>query len=67
MNENQDHIFKSLETIFWGVKILNFFDAYPVTGMEKKFESGMKKFGSEIRDGNNSDPGSGMFIPDPQH
>jgi hypothetical protein len=29
-----DHIYESLETIFW-VKILKFFDAYPGSGMEK--------------------------------
>jgi hypothetical protein len=31
---NPDHIFESLETIFW-VKILKFFDADPESGMEK--------------------------------
>jgi hypothetical protein len=41
---NQDHICKSLETIFWG-KILKFFDADPESG---------------ILDGKNSLPGSGM-------
>jgi hypothetical protein len=58
---NQDHISKSLETIFW-VKILKLFDANPGW---KKFRSGMEKF--RIRDGKNSDPGSGINIPDPQH
>jgi hypothetical protein len=43
-----DHISESLNTIFWG-KILKFFDG-----------SGIKKFGSGIRDGKKSDPGSGM-------
>ncbi len=42
---NPDHISESLKTISW-VKMLNFFDADP----------GWKKFGSEIRDGKNSDP-----------
>jgi hypothetical protein len=28
---------------------------------------GWKKFGFEIRNGKNSDPGSGINIPDPQH
>jgi hypothetical protein len=37
---------------FFGVKILKFFDENP---------------GSGIRDGDSSDPGSGMEIPDPQH
>jgi hypothetical protein len=50
---NQDHIFESLETYFW-VKI---FDADPGSGMEK----------IRIRDGKNSDPASGINIPDPQH
>jgi hypothetical protein len=31
---NPDHISECLETIFW-VKIPKFFDAYPVSGMEK--------------------------------
>jgi hypothetical protein len=53
---NPDHIFESLETIFW-VKILKFFDA----------DSVWKKFGSGIQGGKNSDPGSGLNIPDPQH
>jgi hypothetical protein len=39
-----DHISKSLETIFW-VKIIKFFD---------------EDQGSDIRDGKNSDLGSGM-------
>jgi hypothetical protein len=43
-----------LETVFW-VKILKFFDADP----------GWKKFGSGIE--KNSDLGSGINIPDPQH
>ncbi len=46
---NPDHIAESLETIFW-LKILKFFDADP---------------GSGFRDGKNSDPGSGINIPDP--
>jgi hypothetical protein len=57
---NPDHIFSSLETIFLlflGVKILKFFDEDP----------GWRQFGSGIRDGKKSDPGSGINIPDPQH
>jgi hypothetical protein len=49
---NPDHIFKSLETIFFyffGVKILKFFDGDP--------GSGWRQFGSGIRDGKKSDPG----------
>jgi hypothetical protein len=53
---NQDHIFKSLETIFW-LKILKFFDVDP----------GWRQFEYGIRDGKKSDPGSGINIPDPQH
>jgi hypothetical protein len=29
--------------------------------------TGWKEFGCGIRDGKNSDPGSGVNIPDPQH
>jgi hypothetical protein len=53
---NPYHISESLKTIF-GVQILKFFDADP----------GWSKFGSRIRDGKNSDPGSGINIPDTQH
>jgi hypothetical protein len=49
---------RAWKPVFW-VKILTFFDAY--------LGSGMKKFGSGIRDGKKSDPGSGINIPDPQH
>jgi hypothetical protein len=45
------HISESLDTIFL-VKIFKFFDLDAGTG---------------IRDGKNSDPGSGINIPDPQH
>jgi hypothetical protein len=48
---NPVNISKSLETIFW-VKILKFSYADP---------------GSGIWDGQNSDTGSGINIPDPQH
>jgi hypothetical protein len=41
-----DHISKSLETIFW-LKILQFFDADPGSGIKKIW----------IRDKKNSDPG----------
>jgi hypothetical protein len=40
---NSNHISKSLESIFSGIKILTFFDADP--------RSGLKKIGSGIRDG----------------
>jgi hypothetical protein len=32
---NHAHISYNLETIFWGVKIIKFFDADPGSGMEK--------------------------------
>jgi hypothetical protein len=56
-----DHISESLETIFW-VKILKLFDADPGPdpGSGNLFD-----FGSGIRDRINSDPVSGINIPDP--
>jgi hypothetical protein len=53
---NPDHISESLET-FFGVKILKFFDADPVSGMENIWI---------LDHGKNSDPGSQMNFPDPQ-
>jgi hypothetical protein len=64
-----DHISESLETIFW-VKILKFFDADADPGSGNLFDprSGNPFHpGSGIRDGKNSDAGSGIHIPDPQH
>jgi hypothetical protein len=55
---NPDHISESLEK-FWGFKYLNSLIADP--------GSGMGKFGCGIRDGKNSDPGSGINISDPLH
>ncbi len=49
---NPDHISESLETIC-GVKILKFLVADPGSGMEK----------IRIRDGKNSNPGSGIKHP----
>jgi hypothetical protein len=54
-----DYISESLETIF-RVKILKFFDADP--GFGNFFDPG-----SGTRVGKNSDLGSGINIPDPQH
>jgi hypothetical protein len=54
---NTDHIFYSLETIFW-VKILKFFDADPGW---RQFGSGIQDPGSRIRDGKKSDPGFGIY------
>jgi hypothetical protein len=58
--EQPGSYFLELKTIFW-VKRLKFYYADPGSGMEK--------FGSGIRDGKWSDPGSGIGknIPDPQH
>jgi hypothetical protein len=55
-----DQISKSLETIW--VKILKFFGADADPGSGNLFDPG-----SGIRDGKNTDPGSGINIPDPQH
>jgi hypothetical protein len=49
---NPDHISESIETFFFEVKILKFFDADPGSGMGK------------IRIW---DPESGINTPDPQH
>jgi hypothetical protein len=51
-----EHISESLEKNF-GLKILKFFDADPESFWP----------GSGIRDGKNSDLGTGINIPDPQH
>jgi hypothetical protein len=55
---NPDHISESLETIFW---VKNTQILLCGSGIwDGIFESG-------IRDGKNSDTGSGINIPDPQH
>jgi hypothetical protein len=54
-----DHISESLETIFFGLKILKFFGA--------DADPRYKIFYSWFRDGKNSDPGFGINIPDPQY
>jgi hypothetical protein len=51
-----DHISESLETVFLGLKYLNFYGD-PGSEMEKIW----------IRDGQNSYPGPGINIPDPLH
>jgi hypothetical protein len=56
-----DHISESLETIFC-VKILKFFDADADPGSGNLFDPG-----SRIRDRKNSDPGSGINIPDQKY
>ncbi len=54
---NRDNSFESLETI--GLKIIKFFDADadPGSGIIKTLDPEWK----------NSDPGSGINFPDPQH
>jgi hypothetical protein len=52
-------IFRELRNHFFGLKYLN--------SLMRIRDLGWKKFGSWIRDGRNSDPGSGINIPDPQH
>jgi hypothetical protein len=47
-----------------GVKILKFFDEDPGSRIR---DPGWRQFGSGIRDGKKSDPGSAINIPDPQH
>jgi hypothetical protein len=44
---------------FFGVKILKF--------LMRIRDPGWRQFGSGIRDGKKSDPGSGINIPDPPH
>jgi hypothetical protein len=56
---NPDHISESVETIFW-VKI-------PLTVFDFDPGSGIFRFLPWIRDGKNSDLGSGIIMPDPQH
>jgi hypothetical protein len=45
--------------LFWGLKHLN--------SLMRIRDPGRRQFGSGIRDGKKSDPGSGINIPDPQH
>ncbi len=54
-----DHISEGLKTIFW-VKILKILVADPDPGSGNRDDPW-------IWDGKNSDPGSGIIIPDPQH
>jgi hypothetical protein len=62
---NPDHIFIEPRNHFFaflGVKILKFLNS-----LMRIRDPGWKQFGSGIRDGKKSDPGSGINIPDPQH
>ncbi len=59
LDEHPDYIFQSLETIFLGLKYFNSF--------MRIRDPGWRQFGSGIRDGKKSDPGSGINIPDLQH
>ncbi len=45
--------------LFWGLKYLN--------SLMRIRDPGWRQFGSGIRDGKMSDPGSGINIPDTQH
>jgi hypothetical protein len=54
-----DHISESIEKPFFRLKFLNF--------LMRVRDPGWEKIGSGIRDGKNSDPGSRINIPDPQH
>jgi hypothetical protein len=54
---NPDHISESLKKLFWGVKILKFFDVDPGPGIEQIW----------IRDPRRKKVGSGINIPAPQH
>jgi hypothetical protein len=56
---NPHHISESGETNFFGLKYLNY--------LMRIRDLGWKKFGSGIKDGKHSDPGSGINIPDLQH
>jgi hypothetical protein len=58
-DEQPGSYFLELRNHFFGVKILKFFDEDPGPGW--------RQFGSAIRNGKKSDPGSGINIPDPQH
>jgi hypothetical protein len=55
---NPDHISESLDTIFWGLKYLKFFDTDSGSGM-KYSDPGWKKFRYGIRD---EHPGSATLL-----
>jgi hypothetical protein len=55
---NPDQIFE-LRNHFFGLKYFN--------SLMRIRDPGWRQFGSGIRDGKKSDPGSGINIPDPQH
>jgi hypothetical protein len=56
IDEQPGSYFRELENNFFWVNILKFFDADPGSGIGK----------IRIRDGKNTNPGSGKNIPDPQ-
>jgi hypothetical protein len=68
-DEHPRTFFRELRKIetFFRVKILKLFDGDLGPGMEeiRIRDPGWKKI--RIRDGINSDPGSGISVPDPQH
>jgi len=51
--------YKPFFLLFWGLKYSN--------SLMRIRDPGWRQFGSGIRDGKKSDPGSGINIPDPQH
>jgi hypothetical protein len=59
MNKPDHTVFLVLRNHFRGLKYLTSF-----MGIR---DPKWRQFGSEIRDGKKSDPGSGINIPDPQH
>ncbi len=59
---NPDLIFESLETIFWGFKILKFFYADPESGMKKNSDPGPGMEKIRIRD---KQPGSATLDTTP--
>jgi hypothetical protein len=58
-DERPGSYFRELKKQFLGLKYLN--------SLMRIRDPGWKQFGSGIRDGKKSDPGSEINIPDPQH
>jgi len=58
-DEQPRSYFLELRNHFFGLKYLN--------SLMRIRDPGWEQFGSGIRDGKKSDPGSGINIPDPQH
>jgi hypothetical protein len=58
-DEQPGSYFLELRNHFLGLKYINV--------LMRIRDPGWRQFGSGIRDGKKSDPGSGINIPDPQH